>query len=85
MCEVLKGAVRLKRVEVSWIDTMTGRWEEKASVLQPLRGLAEGRDITFTIGDIEGPGADRSAFVDAMEEALGNGRRLKADLGRDKG
>ncbi|KXL44095.1 hypothetical protein M433DRAFT_914 [Acidomyces richmondensis BFW] len=77
-CHVLTGARKLKRVTVSWIDTtMTGGWEQKAAVLQPLRRLAGGRDICFKIGEINGPdNLDRTAFVKAMRGVLGEEGQL---------
>lgn len=77
-CYVLAGARKLRRVTVSWIDTtMTGGWEQKAAVLQPLRRLAGGRDICFKIGEINGPDdVDRATFVKAMQGVLGEERQL---------
>ena len=85
-CEVLSHAKKLRSVTVSWIDTtLTGGWEEKATILQPLRRLAdgrpEGRNITFRIGEIIGPeDLDRGTFIKAMENVLGEGRKLDTAL-----
>lgn len=81
-CEVLRQAKDLRVVTVSWIDTtLTGGWEQKASILRPLRTLAEGRDITFRLGEINGPeDVDRESFVKAVEEVLGEGRKLETGL-----
>ncbi|KAK5123227.1 hypothetical protein LTR85_003426 [Meristemomyces frigidus] len=81
-CEVLSQAKELRVVTVSWIDTtLTGGWEQKATILRPLRRLAEGRDITFRIGEINGPeDVDREKFVKAVEDVLGEGRKLETGL-----
>ncbi|KAK4547257.1 hypothetical protein LTR36_000912 [Oleoguttula mirabilis] len=81
-CEVLSQAKELRTVTVSWIDTtLTGGWEQKATILRPLRRLAEGRDVTFRIGEINGPeDVDRETFVKAMETVLGEGRKLETGL-----
>ena len=85
-CEVLSHAKKLRTVTVSWVDTtLTGGWEEKATILEPLRRLAderpEGRDITFKIGEINGPeDLDQGMFIKAMENVLGEGRKLDSAL-----
>jgi len=81
-CHVLSNAKKLTTVTVSWIDTtLTGGWTEKATILQPLRKLANGKDITFRIGELNGPeDVDRDKFVKAMEDVLGDGRRLNVGL-----
>ncbi|KAK5134133.1 hypothetical protein LTR08_006908 [Meristemomyces frigidus] len=78
VCDVLARAHRLRRVTVSWIDTtLTGGWGEKATTLQPLRQLAEEREVAFRIGEINGPeGEDRAAFIAAIEGVLGEGGKL---------
>ncbi|TKA82169.1 hypothetical protein B0A55_02025, partial [Friedmanniomyces simplex] len=79
-CSVLAQARRLSSVTVSWIDTtLTGGWEEKATILEPLRKL--GPEVTFRIGEINGPtDVDRERFVRAMQDVLGDGRKLEAGL-----
>jgi hypothetical protein len=86
-CHVLAGARKLQSVTVSWIDTtMTGHWQEKAKILQPLRKLSDGRDITFKIGEVNGPDdVDRPGFVRAVGEILGDGLRLEAGAAHDDG
>ncbi|KAK0854934.1 hypothetical protein LTR03_002042 [Friedmanniomyces endolithicus] len=76
-CSVLTKAERLSSVTVSWIDTtLTGGWEEKATILQPLLQL--GPEVTFRIGEISGPTeVDRGRFVKAMQDVLGEGRKLE--------
>ena len=75
-CDVLLKAQELSSVTVSWIDTTnTGGWEDKAKILSPLRKL-RGR-VDFQIGEINGPDdVDQEAFVRAMQEVLGSGRRV---------
>ncbi|KAK0856150.1 hypothetical protein LTS02_010749 [Friedmanniomyces endolithicus] len=79
-CKVLTRARELSSVTVSWIDTtLTGGWEEKATILQPLLQL--GPEVTFRIGEISGPtGVDRERFVQAMQDVLGEGRKLEGGL-----
>lgn len=80
-CDVLAQAPSLSSVTVSWIDTtLTGGWKEKATILSPLRKLSVGGNVTFWIGEINGPDdLDRGTFVRAMKDALGVGSRLKAE------
>jgi hypothetical protein len=83
-CDVLSNAEHLTSVTVSWIDTtLTGGWEEKATILEPLRKLAVGRrqPVTFRIGEINGPeDLDRERFVSAMRTVLGHDGQLDAGL-----
>lgn len=83
-CEILGQAGKLTGVTVSWIDTtLTGGWTQKAGILEPLRKLKwmGGREVTFRIGEVNGPeGLDRETFVKAMEDVLGDGRRLQTSL-----
>lgn len=77
-CHVLKQAKDLNSVVISWIDTtLTGGWEQKATILQPLRNL--GDKVTFRIGEINGPeDVDRKLFAEAMQRVLGDGRTLES-------
>ncbi|KAK5691728.1 hypothetical protein LTR17_025608 [Elasticomyces elasticus] len=79
-CNVLTQADNLRSVTISWIDTtLTGDWEQKATILEPLRKLSP--DITFRVGEINGPPEeDREKFLGAVNEVLGNGRKLEAGL-----
>ncbi|KAI7335424.1 hypothetical protein KC315_g3260 [Hortaea werneckii] len=83
-CEVLNKAPCLRNVTVSWIDTtLTGGWNEKATILHPLRSLADiaERPITFCIGELNGPpDVDREKFVKALRDVLGESGHL--DMGQ---
>ncbi|KAI7213812.1 hypothetical protein KC333_g6368 [Hortaea werneckii] len=83
-CEVLNKAPCLRNVTVSWIDTtLTGGWGEKATILHPLRSLADiaERPITFCIGELNGPpDVDREKFVKALRDVLGESGLL--DMGQ---
>lgn len=88
-CEVLAQARALRIVVVSWIDTtLTDGWEEKASVLLPLGGLArarararDGEQVTFHIGEVIGPeDVDRGRFAKAMRAVLGEGVELETGM-----
>ena len=84
-CHVLSNATKLNSVTVSWIDTtLTGGWDEKAKILQPLQQLAE--HVMFKIGEINGPDdVDRDTFLRAMRDALGSGGRLEDGLDGSRG
>lgn len=73
-CEVLGKAGKLRVVVVSWCDsTGTGRWDEKAKILRPLRKLKDkNANVTFRIGQVNGPeDLEREDFVKAVREVLG--------------
>ncbi|KAI7291697.1 hypothetical protein KC343_g227 [Hortaea werneckii] len=84
-CEVLNKAPCLRNVTVSWIDTtLTGGWDEKATILQPLRSLMDNaeRPIAFYIGELNGPpDVDRERFVKALRDVLGERGHLELGHG----
>lgn len=82
-CDVLAQAEELRVVKVSWIDTtLTGGWEAKAAILEPLKKLSE--MVTFRIGEINGPEElERQVFDDAMRKVLGHGGKLESGSAQD--
>lgn len=79
--DVLGQARKSRVVVVSWCDsTGTGRWEEKAKILRPLRRLKEkNKDIIFRIGKVNGPeDLEREDFVKALRDVLGAEERIEA-------
>jgi len=84
-CHVLSNATKLSSVTVSWIDTtLTGGWDEKAKILQPLQQL--GKQVMFKIGEINGPDdVDRDTFLRAMRDALGSDGRLEDGMDGSRG
>ncbi|KAI5369773.1 hypothetical protein Slin14017_G006520 [Septoria linicola] len=77
-CEVLSQAPCLRTVVVSWVDsTNTGRWDEKADVIAPLRGLSDRKpDLKFQIGRINADDVNEEQFSAALQKVLGAGRKL---------
>lgn len=91
-CDVLRLAVRLRRVEVSWIDTTdTGAWAEKARVLAPLRALGEhaaarDRPLAFVVGTVRGRrDLGRREFAEALREVVGEAFVQDAAVEEDDG
>lgn len=81
-CDVLSHATKLNTVTVSWIDTTGTRgWDEKATILQPLRKLRrlQGRELQFRTGLVNGcDDVDRETFTQAMLGVLGeSGDRVR--------
>ncbi|KAK4506424.1 hypothetical protein PRZ48_000154 [Zasmidium cellare] len=79
-CDVLGQARKLRVVVVSWCDsTGTGRWDEKAKILRPLRKLKDkNENVVFRIGKVNGPDdLEREGFVQALRDVLGAEERIE--------